>query len=70
MLRKNLEVLLILLTVIQFSWSGIYKERLIIEDKETAPVTQPIDEARDRKLILVFMDALREDLVEFDSHGA
>ena len=32
MLRKNLEVLLILLTVIQFSWSGIYKERLIIED--------------------------------------
>ena len=55
---------LLAVTAVQLSWSGIYKQRVILKGKQTETLTEP----NSRKLIIMFFDALREDVVEFDDY--
>ena len=56
--------------MLQYAISGFYRPRLMIENKMTDPNLEAADFSKDRKIIMVTFDALREDVVEFDDYAA
>lgn len=56
---------LLLMLTIQFTLMGFFKQKAILENKTAVPVDQA---PSDRKVIMLLVDALREDFVDFGAN--
>jgi hypothetical protein len=62
---KNTTILVLFALIIKLALKGFYRERLLLPNKSPVDVDPP----KDRKVILMLCDALREDFVEFDDRA-